>query len=107
MDARVFRPPCISPSFSLNLARLLLSVSIVGVYTVIQVGIIRKGVVWFHSQPRSALGGWDPGGLRPHLRFGGHSVGYVSNQGGILTGVSIHLGLLFTPLTLAVSVAPQ
>ena len=106
MDARVFRPPCISPSFSLNLVRLMLSVSVVVVFSGIQVGNIRRDVVWFYSQLRSALGGWDPGGLQPHLRFVGHSVGDVSKQGGVFTGVIIHLGTFFTPLTLAL-VAPQ
>merc|ERR1712215_26753 len=98
VDARVFRPPCISPSFSLKLVRLMLSVSVVFVFSVIQAGNIRRDVVWFYSQLRSALVGCDPEGFQPHLRFFGHSVGDVSKQGGVFTGVIVHLGAPSTPL---------
>ena len=105
MDARVFRPPCMSPSFSLNLVCLKLSVR--GVITVIQAGNIRRSVVWFYSQLRSTLLGCDLEGFQPHLRVCGCSVGDVSTQGGGLAVDITHLGPLLTPLTVLGLMAPQ
>ena len=104
MDARVFRPPCISPSFSLNLVFPIPSVR--GVITIIQAGNIRKSVVWFYGQLRTILLAWNLEGLQPRIRFSGRSVGDAGTQGGSLAVDIAHLQFFLTPSTFSAPVAP-
>ena len=89
MDARVFRPPCISPSFSLI---LVVSIPIgKGGITIIQAGNIRKSVVWFYGQLRTILLAWNLEGFQPRIRVCGRSFGDVRTQGGSLAVDIAHL----------------